>query len=144
MNRFLFVALTLSMLAVNPAAYADGWHGNDNGNGHGRPVWHGHPPAYHPAPYRPYYPYAYPQHKNNNNHTEWPAYVVGGLVLGALLTNAFPGSRPAAYSAQSSPPINEDSGRHLLRDVDGNCYERQTDGAGNEMRTQLPASACNW
>ena len=139
MNRFLFVALTLSMLAVNPAAYADGWHGNDNG--HGRPGWHGR--VYHPVPH-PYYAYPYPQHKNNNNHSDWPAYVVGGLVLGALLTNAFPGSRPTAYQQTTSAPVGDAPGRHLLRDADGGCYEIRTDSAGNEMRSELPQSACAW
>ena len=141
MNRFISAVLMLAMLAMNSAAYADGWHGNDNDDNH-----HGsrHGPAYHPVPGRPYYAYPYPQHKNNNNHSDWPAYVVGGLVLGALLTNAFPGSRPASYydSAQSAPPTVQ--GRRLFRDANGNCYERQTDGAGNELSNELPPSACNW
>jgi len=144
MNRFISGALMLAMLAMNPAAYADGWHGNDD-DGHGHGSWHG--PGHHPGPGRPYYPYpyAYPQHKNNDNHTEWPAYVVGGLVLGALLSNAFPGSRPTSYygSQQSSPPPTG-QGRRLFRDANGNCYERQLDGAGNELSTELPPSACSW
>src|SRR5262245_39467124 len=146
MNRFLFTALTLSLLAANPAAYADGWNGNDNdqGHDHGRPSWHDHRPAYRPVPYRPYYAYPYPQHKSNNNHTEWPVYVVGGLVLGALLANAFPGTRPTAYSQSSSAPMSNEPGRNLLRDVNGNCYERQIDSAGNDIRTELPSSACAW
>jgi hypothetical protein len=144
MNRFISAALMLAMLATNPAAYADGWHGNGNhDDDHGHGSWHN--PGYHPAPVRPYYPYyPYPQHKNNNNHTEWPAYLVGGLVLGALLTNAFPGSRPAQYAdnVPSSPPGLQ--GRRLFRDANGNCYERRTDSAGNELSTELPASACDW
>jgi len=143
MNRFISGALMLAMLAMNPAAYADGWHGNDNDD-HGHGSWHH--PGYRPAPGRPYYPYyPYPQHKNNNNHTEWPAYVVGGLVLGALLTNAFPGARPTPYSdgrQSSSPPSAE--GRRLFRDANGNCYERRVDGAGNELSSELPPSACSW
>lgn len=34
--------------------------------------------------------------------------------------------------------------RSLLRDLDGNCFERNFDDLGNEIRTQLPASACNF
>jgi len=139
MNRFISAALMLAMLAMNPAAYADNWHDDDH---HGS--WHG--PAYHPVPGRPYYAYPYPQHKNNNNHTEWPAYVVGGLVLGALLTKAFPGSRPTAYAdaVPSSPPTAVAQGRRLFRDASGACYERRTDDAGNELSTELPSGACNW
>lgn len=36
------------------------------------------------------------------------------------------------------------SGTSLLRDVNGRCFERETDGNGNEIRTELPASACNF
>jgi hypothetical protein len=35
-------------------------------------------------------------------------------------------------------------GRHLLRDLNGNCFERTTDANGNELRTELPPSQCNW
>ena len=143
MIRFISAALMLAMLAMNPAAYADGWHGNGNDNDdHRHGSWHG--PAYHPVPARPYYAYPYPQHKNNNNHAEWPAYLVGGLVLGALLANAFPGSGPTSnYSSEQSTPTTA-QGRRLFRDANGNCYERRTDGAGNELSTELPPSACNW
>ncbi len=36
------------------------------------------------------------------------------------------------------------SGTSLLRDVHGRCFERETDRYGNETRTELPASACNF
>lgn len=36
------------------------------------------------------------------------------------------------------------SGTSLLRDVQGRCFERETDRNGNESRTELPASACNF
>jgi len=203
MSRFLFVALTFALLGVNPAAYADDWHGGHNngpnvhvhGNPHGVPPGHAgyhhyavpagyvhgyypyrpYPvrPYYYPVrPYavpvgRPYYAYGYPyyQHKNNNNHSDWPAYLAGGLIIGALVTHAYDQSHPstsyyssASTSSYSSPPSTTSysspastsysggsaQGRRLLRDINGNCYERQTDSAGNEMRTELPASECNW
>ena len=225
MNRSMFVALTVALLAVNPAASADGWrgqngghqnggqmggaphgqthgsnwhspnyaggsyhangnyHGNYHGNYRGYPYAHVYHPyrgyygyaphyaGYYPArpyyyPYRPHYyrPVAYPyygyhggyypyyQHHNNNNHSDWPAYVAGGLIVGALLTNAYNKSQANSYSngyysQQSAPtaaPVGTVQGRRLLRDINGNCYERQTDNAGNEMRTELPASECNW
>jgi hypothetical protein len=208
MNRFASIAVMVAMLAVNPAAWADGWHGQGN-PGHGSPghgstgqwhgnagqwhgnagQWHGNPGGYggsgwsgpyHPGygyyrpyyahgyyPYRPYYypyhpyyrPVGYPYpyyggyygypyyHHNNNNNSDWPAYLAGGLIVGALLTNVYNNSQPSAYSyPQSAPaaPIGSVQGRHLLRDLNGKCYERQTDANGNEMRTELPPSECNW
>ncbi|HET6471698.1 MAG TPA: hypothetical protein VFG38_07630 [Pseudomonadales bacterium] len=158
MNRLLTVALTVSLLVINPA-FADDWHGN-NGGGHGpnhgdRPPYHPGPPPYHPAPPpyhpalppKPYYGYYPAPHKNNNNKTEWPAYLAGGVILGALLTNMFQGSRPTAYydnSQQTPPNTSPGQGRRLFRDANGNCYERQTDGYGNELSNELPPAACNW
>jgi hypothetical protein len=105
---------------------------------------------------RPYYPYnrgyygyyGYPQHKNNNNSNSSVAYAIGGLALGAILMNAYNQNRapaPSYYTQQQTyqaPPAAQ--GRHLVRDLNGNCYERTTDAAGNELRTELPPSACNW
>ncbi len=213
MNRLMCVALSVTLLAVNPAAFADNGprsgpaHGSAPGNhysgkpgprysGHGNPGYghsgHGNPRnyyaghggyvAHHPAyrypaykgwygygpryvrgyapyrpayyPYRPYYGrggygyagYPYYQHKNNNNHSDWPAYVAGGLIVGALLTNAYNKSHAndGYYAPQSAPVAPSAQGRRLLRDINGNCYERQTDSAGNELRTELPPSECNW
>ena len=36
------------------------------------------------------------------------------------------------------------SGRRLLRDLEGNCFERVIDDDGNEIRVQLDASECNF
>jgi hypothetical protein len=36
------------------------------------------------------------------------------------------------------------SGTSLLRDVQGRCFEREIDKFGNETRTELPASRCNF
>jgi len=194
MNRLMCVALSVALLAVNPAAFADGGprgqgHGGAPGNhysgapgysGHGNPGhydsgrgyvghypaykgWYGYGPRYvhgyapyRPAyyPYRPYYGrpaygyagYPYYQHHNNNNHSDWPAYVAGGLIVGALLTNAYNKSQASNgyYAPQSAPVAPSGQGRRLLRDINGNCYERQTDSAGNELRTELPPSECNW
>jgi hypothetical protein len=32
----------------------------------------------------------------------------------------------------------------LFRDIDGNCFERVIDSRGDEIRTQLPSSECNF
>jgi hypothetical protein len=101
---------------------------------------------YRPA-YRPYYgyPYGYYQHKNNNNSNSSVAYAIGGLALGAILMNAYSQSHNQTYAPQQSyqaPPAPQ--GRHLVKDLNGKCYERTVDAAGNELRTELPPSACNW
>lgn len=36
------------------------------------------------------------------------------------------------------------SGTSLLRDINGRCFERSFDNGGNEIRVELPASACNF
>ncbi len=36
------------------------------------------------------------------------------------------------------------TGKSLLRDVNGRCFERETDRRGNETRTELPAQYCNF
>ena len=183
MKRLLFVALSVALLAVNPTAMADGWHGPGYGHGapgaykpgHHYPAYnygpyyaHGYYPyhPYYPArpyyyPYRPYYYhpvgnpypyyggyYPYYQHHNNNNHSDWPAYLAGGLIVGALAMNAYNHSQTTTHTyTQTTPaaPVGSSvQGRHLLRDLSGKCYERQTDANGNEMRTELPASECNW
>jgi len=36
------------------------------------------------------------------------------------------------------------SGTNLLRDINGRCFERSFDTYGNEIRVELPASACNF
>lgn len=82
---------------------------------------------------------------------------VGGLVLGSLL------SYPRSYErtiyrtvpvvdtyrttggnvkVYSSAPVA--SGRRLLRDLEGNCFERNIDEEGNEIRVQLDASECDF
>jgi hypothetical protein len=113
----------------------------------------GYYPGYRPGGYyRPYY--GSPQHKNNNNSNDSWAYALGGLVLGSVITNAYNNRAPqpqATYveTTTTYQPVQVQrvivaQPRHLLRDLNGNCYERTTDAAGNELRTQLPPSDCNW
>ena len=45
-------------------------------------------------------------------------------------------------SVTSRLPSQSDTS--LLRDVQGRCFEREYDSRGNEMRTELPSSACNF
>lgn len=53
------------------------------------------------------------------------------------IENSTPRSRARVYS-------NRPIGTSLLRDLDGRCWERDVDGQGNEMRTELDPSECNF
>jgi hypothetical protein len=76
-------------------------------------------------------------------------------VAGSLLTNAYLQNRVAqpvyvqqAYQVPARVVVVQQpvvlQGRRLLRDINGHCYERITDVAGNELLTELYPSVCNW
>ena len=97
----------------------------------------------------------------SRRHNHDAGYFVGGLVLGSLLSypryspppveRVIYRSAPAVHtrevvvvrnSTQTATSIA--SGRRLLRDLEGNCFERVMDQAGNEIRVQLEAEACSF
>ena len=90
--------------------------------------------------------YGYSRHRRHNEL----GYLVGGLVLGSLLSSSsyrepLTRTREIVYVKQSairSAPLT--TGRRLLKDLEGNCFERNTDDDGNEIRVQLEASECNF
>ena len=90
--------------------------------------------------------YGYSRHRRHNDL----GYLVGGLVLGSLLSSSsyrepLTRTREIVYvkqSASRSAPLN--TGRRLLKDLQGNCFERKIDGSGNEIRVQLEASECSF
>lgn len=86
---------------------------------------------------------------------------VGGLVLGSLFSYPRYSSRnvetvvyrnaPATQTREivyvdreqrSAAPVA--SGRRLLRDLEGNCFERVVDEQGDEIRIQLEPQECNF
>jgi hypothetical protein len=87
---------------------------------------------------------------------------VGGLVLGSLLSYPRYSSRNHESVVYRTPPVTRTreiiyvdnsssrsatpvaSGRRLLRDLEGNCFERIVDEQGNEIRVQLEAEQCNF
>lgn len=94
-------------------------------------------------------------------HDHDAGYFVGGLVLGSLLSapryspppveRVIYRSAPVVTtrevvvvdrSAASRAPVA--SGRRLLRDLEGNCFERIIDEEGNEIRVQLEAQECSF
>jgi hypothetical protein len=127
-KRPIAALIASSLLLMAPSAFAGGhgWH-----HGH---YWRG-----------------YGHHHGDDDDA---AYLIGGLLVGGLVTHAYYRSRPVYATPYPStivyretiypPPPVLISGRRLLRDLEGRCYELQADGQGNELRTELPASACNW
>lgn len=102
----------------------------------------------------------YRSHRRHNNNDA--AYLIGGLVLGSVITHAVTNryDRPRHYNrysnrevvyvnqpqtvrtySTSTPPRQ---GRSLYRDLEGNCFERLDDGAGNELLQELPEGSCDW
>ncbi|MBT4255337.1 MAG: hypothetical protein HOD87_04670 [Gammaproteobacteria bacterium] len=87
---------------------------------------------------------------------------LGGIVVGSLLsTPRYSYRRPERVVYRSAPVVREReviyapqssstgpapiaSGRRLLRDLEGNCFERVIDEEGNEVRVQLEAQECNF
>ena len=129
MKRLIAGLVACAMLIATPAAFAGdrGWHGGGHGyNG---------------------YRYYRGGHHHNNNDDEW-AWALGGLVLGGIVGHSIGQARPQSAVIQPSPVYSEPyppvTGRRLLRDLEGRCYDISTDTAGNELRTELPPSACNW
>jgi hypothetical protein len=51
---------------------------------------------------------------------------------------------PANVTIYSNTPALATSGRRLLRDLQGNCFEINLDGKSNELRVQLEAEACEF
>lgn len=84
--------------------------------------------------------------------------LLGGIVLGSLLANSYrdyrdtrsyervvyrrPVTRTREVVYVNQPQARASSGRKLLRDVDGNCFEIDYNSTGDEVRTQLDPAAC--
>lgn len=88
---------------------------------------------------------------------------VGGLVLGSLFSYPRHTTRNVETVVYRNAPTTRTreivyvdqsqnrntgtavaSGRRLLRDLEGNCFERIVDEQGNEIRVQLEAEECNF
>lgn len=134
-SRLTTFALMVLLLAAGSAeARGYGHHGYRHGGNH---FGHG---SYHGG--------------NRYSGPGYPAQAfVGGLLLGTLLAppryvvTAPPVvyvPQPAPVVVPTPPPIAAATGRRLLRDINGNCFERQVDGAGREIRLSLPPSECAW
>ena len=133
MKRLVVACLSAALLVGNVAAFADGY----------RHSGHFHAPRYYP-------------HYRHDSHRG--GYLLGGLLLGSLLTHSYYSAPPRevyiverpryvpprVVYRESTVRVEPPVGRHLLRDLNGRCFERSFDEDGTELRTELPASACDW
>ena len=113
--------------------------------------------------YGNYYPnYGYGRYGRYNRYDAGD--IVGGIVLGSILSSGIRSYRDSyrprevervVYRSQpntrttevvrvnrNSAPIA--SGRKLLRDLQGNCYEIGTNELGDEVRTELDPANCSY
>ena len=102
-----------------------------------------------------------------HNHSSDVGTLVGGIVLGSLISNAVqdrhgpdyvtrtvyraPVSSPQAvrqtevvYSRPAPTPVTAVPNRRLLRDLQGDCFEITRNNAGDEIRVQLDSSECRF
>lgn len=112
--------------------------------------------------YRSGFSFSYGNYYPRRRHYDSSGFV-GGLVLGSLFSYphySTPRHETVVYRnvprtttreivyvdkprvVQSAPPVA--SGRRLLRDLEGNCFERIVDEQGDEIRVQLEAEECNF
>jgi hypothetical protein len=83
---------------------------------------------------------------HHHRHGRDGAYLLGGIVIGTVLGQAFRSARdyypaePVRRHGYDGPVV----ARRLYRDLDGNCFERHTDDAGRELLVELPAWECDW
>jgi hypothetical protein len=122
------------------AALADGWGHHGRGHGHDR----------HWAPAYTYYggPRYYGRDRGDNFSLSLnfgsPGYPSGSVTYGNVY-------RPAPVIVQPARPVIIEQNTYvtggapsLFRDRYGRCYERSYNSVGTEIRTEVPASACNF
>lgn len=127
------------MLAALPA------HARDRGHGYDHPHWggppgHRGPPAHRGPPRVQHHHHYYPQRKKRRDNSA--AYLLGGIVVGSVLTHALVQPR-ASYTPAPSGYAAPRVARRLLRDSYGDCFERRSE-RGGEVLIPLPDWECNW
>ncbi|MCH7817274.1 MAG: hypothetical protein IIC60_11965 [Proteobacteria bacterium] len=161
MKKLLLVVSVIAALVLSQTASADSRHHRRSHHSFG------HYSNYNPYHYGfgshhggSYFGFSY-GHNRHYGHRSSGSFL-GGLVLGSLLSYpSYSSRRYDTVSYRSAPVIRSRevvvvnrsitrstapiaSGRRLLRDLEGNCFERIVDEDGNEIRVQLDASECNF
>ena len=132
---------------------ANSYHYGSSGRNHNRKYGRGYSSGFNFS-----YGHYYSRHRRYNSDS-----FLGGLVLGSLFNSSRPSSRNIKTVVYRSPPtistreivyVDQEqtrstaasvaSGRRLLLDLEGNCFERIVDKQGDEIRVQLEAQECNF
>jgi hypothetical protein len=132
---------------------ANSYHYGSSGRIHSRKYGRGYS-----SDFNFFYGHYYSRHRGYDSVS-----FLGGLVLGSLLNSSRHSSRNVETVVYRSPStistrdiVYDDraqtrsaaapvaSGRRLLRDLEGNCFERIVDKQGDEIRVQLEAQECNF
>lgn len=171
MRRILLIASVIGTMVISQAASADnrshrrGYNSYSSSFNYGRGYSSGRINPYHYGS-RGRYRDNYFNISFGNRYDRYPRYrrhssgsFLGGLVVGSLLNYPRYYERPIYRSVPvidtyrsgsrnvrvyGTAPAPVASGRRLLRDLEGNCFERNVDEEGNEVRVQLEASECDF
>lgn len=168
MKKIVMLVSMIAVLVLSQAASADNRNHRRGYSNYGH--HYGYNSHYRSSHYR-YNPYHYGSRRGSSfnisygnrhyrRHDHDAGYFVGGLVLGTLLsaprysppvervvyrTAPVVTTREVVVVNQSAPARSQvASGRRLLRDLEGNCFERIIDEQGNEIRVQLEAQECSF
>ena len=174
--------MAFAMLIVAPAANADGYRNGHHAGHHNRGYNRGYNRSYNRHHNRRHYRrhgfrhhgynhrgYRYGRHSRHDNRG---AYLIGGLVVGSLITHAITNNRNhyrdeyrndhrlerrssnsydrnKSYSTYATGPSARGTNeapvsRRLFRDAQGNCFERQIGSDNQELLIDLPAEECRW
>lgn len=164
MKKVLLAMTALATLVISQSASADGFYwGGYSGWGSGSFYRNYNPYHYGYGRGRGFgvsYGHYYPRHR----YRRWDSgSFVGGLVLGSLISQprrshrhyetvtyrrpvTTTRTREVVYVNRSEQGSNVPvaSGRRLLKDLEGNCFERIIDDQGNEIRVQLDVAECQF
>jgi hypothetical protein len=140
-KRLIATAAALTLTFTAPLSWAGGGHGRGHYYG-----GHGHYYGGHGHYYRGHGHY-YHRHGHHNGDDDEVWYLVGGLLLGGVLTHAYHTSQARAY-APAAPAYAgyaaPTPSRRLVRDAAGNCYESYFDASGAEIRVPVSPQQCAW
>jgi hypothetical protein len=164
MKRFLATGLALVVLLISNLALADPKdHRGNNGRGHNKFEARHNDRDYN----RYYYDNRYSRRDYDDNDVSISLHFgtvaprpFGYNTYGYNMLGYRPAPRPRqpviiyqnntyidpapSYSGSCVTRRTNRQGVSLLRDSSGRCFERYRDGRGNETRTELPASECNF
>lgn len=138
LSAWALAVATAALLASAPAA------AGGRGNGYYDHPGYGHGYGY--GKHRGYDRHYHHHRKHRRGRGNDGAYLLGGIVIGSLLTHALT-APPRAYAAPPPQTVryyDAAPARRLFRDINGNCFERRDDGYGRELLVELPYRECAW